>query len=63
MRRIRKFRAIPEVPARFMQDVNLGAGIEIERGALVILAINNDYIARAVLFLNGLRKIVRRQNG
>ena len=49
-------------PLGWVQDVHLYAGIEIQRGGLVVLAIDHDHIARPKLFLNRLGEIVRKEN-
>src|SRR6266567_7368281 len=59
---VRKLFAVPEIAAGLVQHAQWNMGIEIEGRSLVILTVDNDEIAGTILFLNGNRQIVRRQN-
>src|SRR5580693_2928257 len=63
MRCIGEFRAVPQVPAWFVQDVNWNSSVKIQRGGLVILAIDHDHIARPKLPSDRLCEIVGRKDG
>src|SRR6266849_96683 len=60
--RIRKFRPIPQVPARLVQNPQGNASIEIQGRGLVVLAVHHNDVSWLMMTLDGHGERLRRED-